>query len=316
MYIILRIKKALDPGRIAMSDYTEIGFFEFQERFRTEEKCFEHLKHIRWPKGFVCPRCGHTEAYFLEDQKLFQCKQCRRQTSVTANTLFHRTHLSLRIWFWAIFLVGSDKRGCSAKHLERFFEISYDTAWLLIHKIRNAMGDRDDRYLLEHVVEMDETFFGGAAAGKRGRGADNKTQVIVAVENHGKSAGYAKMTVIETLDGSTVETTAKQTVKEGATVRTDGYSSYRVLSKSYTHDGKKVEAKDAAKLLPWVHTLIGNTKTFLRGTYHGVSHKHLQRYLDEFCYRHNRRFKGMEIFDRILTAAITAPMLTYADLTQ
>ncbi len=299
-----------------MNDYTEIGFFEFQKRFQTEEDCFEHLKHIRWPKGFVCPRCGHTEAYFLEGQKLFQCKQCRRQTSVTANTIFHRTHLSLSIWFWAIFMVGSDKRGCSAKHLERFFEISYDTAWLLIPKIRNAMGDRDTRYLLEHVVEMDESFFGGAAAGKRGRGAENKTQVIVAVENHDDYAGYVKMTVIEKLDGSTVETTAKQTVKEGAKIRTDGCSSYRVLANHYTHDGKTVEAKDAAKMLPWVHTAIGNAKTFLRGASHGVSHKHLQRYLDESCYRFNRRFKGMEIFDRILPAAIAAPMLTYADLTQ
>jgi transposase-like protein len=299
-----------------MGNYKEISFFEFQERFRTEEDCFAYFKHIRWPNGFVCPRCGHTEAYFLEDGKLFQCKQCRRQTSVTANTLFHRTHLPLRTWFWAIFLVGSDKRGCSAKHLERLLGITYDAAWLLIHKIRNAMGDRDARYLLEQVVEMDETFFGGAAAGKRGRGAENKTQVIVAVENHGDSAGYVKMTVIEKLDGETVKETAKRTVKEGAEIRTDGYSSYRVLAKQYMHDGRVVEVKDAAKLLPWVHTAIGNTKTFLRGTYHGVSHKHLQRYLDEFCYRFNRRFKGTEIFDRILTAAIYAPMFTYADLTR
>jgi transposase-like protein len=299
-----------------MSVYTEIGFFEFQKRFQTEEQCFEYLKEIRWPNGFICPRCGHTKAYWIDDRKLFQCKQCRRQTSITAHTLFHRSHLALRKWFWAIYLVGTDKRGCSAKLLERKLEIPYSTAWLLLHKIRNAMRDRDTRYLLEHVVEMDEAFFGGVTAGKRGRGAGNKTQVIVAVENHGDFAGYAKMTVIETMDGPTVKTTAKQTVKEGSTIRTDGYSSYSILAKHYEHDGKTVKPKEASTMLPWVHILIGNAKSFLLGTYHGVSHKHLQRYLDEFCYRHNRRFKGAEIFHRILTAGLTAPIITYAVLTR
>jgi transposase-like protein len=301
---------------VNVSDYQEIGFIEFQRRFQTDEQCLEFLKAVRWPNGFVCPRCGHTEAYWIDTRKQFQCKGCRHQTSLTANTIFHRSHLPLWKWFWAIYLVGADRRGVSGKYLERFLEIPYSTAWLLLQKIRNAMQDRDTRYILEHVVEMDESFFGGSAAGKRGRGAENKAQVIVAVENRGKSAGYAKMTVVEALDGATVETTAKKTVKEGATVRTDGYSSYRVLAKRYTHDGKKVEAKDASKMLPWVHTLIGNTKTFLRGTYHGVSQKHLQRYLDEFCYRHNRRFKGTEIFQRMLTAAIAAPVITYAGLTR
>ena len=299
-----------------MSAYTGMSFFEFQRRFQTGEQCLEYLKAIRWPNGFRCPKCGHTEAYRIDTRKLFQCKRCQHQTSLTAHTIFHRSHLPLWKWFWAIYLVGTDRRGVSGKHLERLLEIPYSTAWTLLHKIRNAMGDRDDRYLLEHVVEMDESFFGGSVAGKRGRGAENKTQVIVAVENRGKSAGYAKMTVVETLDGATLEATAKQTVKKGATVRTDGYSSYRLLAKRYQHEGKVVEAKDAANMLPWVHTLIGNAKTFLRGTYHGVSHKHLQRYLDEFCYRHNRRFKGPEIFKRILVAALAAPVITYAELTR
>lgn len=299
-----------------MCAYLGMSFVEFQKRFQTEEQCLEYLKEVRFPDGFICPRCGYMEAYWIDTRKLLQCKHCRHQTSLIANTIFHRTHLPLWKWFWAMYLVGTDKRGCSAKLLERLLEVPYCTAWLLLHKIRNAFGDRDSQYMLEHVIEMDETFFGGAAAGKRGRGAENKTQVIVAVENRGKSAGYAKMTVIESLDGKTVKTTAKQTVKEGATIRTDGYSSYRVLGKRYRHEGKVVEAKDAPKMLPWVHTLIGNAKTFLRGTYHGVSHKHLQRYLDEFCYRHNRRFKGTEIFQRILTAALAAPVITYAELTR
>lgn len=301
---------------VEMSTYQEMGFFQFQEYFQTEEQCFEHLKNVRWENGFRCPRCGHTEAYFIEKRKVFQCKHCRFQTSLTAGTMFHRSHLPLRKWFWAIYLVGTDKRGCSAKLLERLLDVHYQTAWLLVHKIRAAFQERDTRYLLENVIEMDDAFFGGSASGKRGRGAENKTQVIVSVENRGKKAGFAKMTVVENLDSPTVETFAHETVREGSTIRTDGYSSYRVLAKSYTHDGKTVAPKDAQLLLPWVHTLIGNAKAFLRGTYHGVSHKHLQRYLDEFCYRFNRRLTRSNILDRILTAAVSAPIVTYAELTR
>lgn len=301
---------------VKMSTYREMEFFQFQEYFQTEEQCFEHLKKVRWENGYRCPRCGYHEAYFIEKRKVFQCKHCRFQTSLTANTMFHRSHLPLRKWFWAIYLVGTDKRGCSATFLGRLLDVHYQTAWLMVHKIRAALRDRDTRYMLDNVIEMDDAFFGGSAAGKRGRGAENKTQVIVSVENRGKKAGFAKMTVVETLDSPSVETFAKRVARKGSTIRTDGYFSYRVLDKHYTHDGRKVDPKDAPILLPWVHTLIGNAKAFLRGTYHGVSHKHLQCYLDEFCYRFNRRFTRTDILDRILTAALAAPIVTYAELTR
>jgi transposase-like protein len=230
--------------------------------------------------------------------------------------MFHRSHLPLRKWFWAIYLVGTDKRGYSATLLERFLEVDYKTAWLMIHKIRAAFQNRNAKYMLDTVIEMDDAFFGGAATGKRGRGAANKTKVIVSVENRGKMAGFAKMTVVETLDSPTVEALAQRTARKGSTIHTDGYSSYRVLAKNYRHDGKTVAPKDAPRMLPWVHRLIGNAKTFLCGTYHGVSHKHLQRYLDEFCYRFNRRFTRSDILDRILTAALSAPIVTFAELSK
>ena len=299
-----------------MSTYQKMEFFQFQEHFQTEEQCFQYLKKARWNSVFNCPRCGCNEAYFIESRKVFQCKHCRIQSSLTANTMFHRSHLPLRKWFWAIYLVGTDKRGCSATLLERLLEVHYKTAWLMIHKIRAAFQDRDTCYMLENVIEMDDAFFGGSAAGKRGRGAENKTQVIVSVENRGKRAGFAKMTVVEKVDSPSVEALAQRTARENSTIRTDGYHSYRILAKHYKHVGNKVDSKDASTLLPWVHTLIGNAKAFLHGTYHGVSHKHLQRYLDEFCYRFNRRFNKKEIFDRIITAALAAPIVTYAELSR
>lgn len=301
---------------VSMSACNENIFFQFQERFQTEEQCYEHLKNLRWPDGFVCPKCGHREAYFTKTRKLYQCKNCCHQTSVTALTLFHRTRVPLRKWFWAIYLVGTDKRGCSAKRLETLLSVNYVTAWLMIHKIRKAMEDRDSRYMLSHVIEMDEAFFGGPFSGKRGRGAGNKSKVIVAVENRKTSAGYAKMTVVDSLDGYTIGDLAHKTIRSQSEIRTDDYSAYTVLAKQFQHRGDTVRPHEANDMLPWVHILIGNAKTFIRGTYHGVSHKHLQRYLNEFCYRFNRRRNESDIFDHILAASLSTGTITFSELTQ
>lgn len=299
-----------------MSNYSEISFFEFQERFMTEDACFQYLKKLRWPDGFNCPQCGHTEAYFMKRRKVFQCKNCRHQTSVTVNTIFHRTHVPLRKWFWAIFLVGTDKRGCSAKRLEKLIGVHYATAWLMIHKIRRAMKDRDALYKLSNFIEMDDSYFGGSVSGKRGRGAANKSAVVVAVERHGSSAGYAAMEVVESMHSKHLKAFALRTVEEKQTIHTDDYPSYNVLDVSFDHLGETVKPYEAMEKLPWVHILIGNVKNFIRGTYHGVSHKHLQSYLSEFCYRFNRRFNQLLITDRLLTACLNTSTITYAELTR
>ena len=183
-----------------MGKYTAVSFFQFQERFQTEDACFKYLRKLRWPDGFSCPKCGHSKAYFMRKRKVFQCEQCRHQTSLTVNTIFHKTRTPLKKWFWAVYLVGSDKRGCSAVQLSKKIAVSYPTAWLMIHKIRKAMKDRDTPYKLNHFIEMDDAYFGSKSAGKRGRGASNKSKVIIAVENRGNYAGYATMHVVEHID--------------------------------------------------------------------------------------------------------------------
>ncbi|SCW81904.1 Transposase zinc-ribbon domain-containing protein, partial [Paenibacillus tianmuensis] len=145
----------------------------FQEKFHSDDACREHLFQIRWTNGFCCPKCEHTAFYFLETRKLYQCTRCKHQASVTAGTIMHKSHTPLLTWFWAIFLVAHDKRGVSAVFLSRELEISYPTAWLLLHKIRKAMGDRDAHYQLAGLVELDDAFFGAPTeGGKRGRGTD------------------------------------------------------------------------------------------------------------------------------------------------
>jgi len=300
---------------VTMSTYNALSFFEFQERFRTEEDCFHHIHKLHWPDGFRCPKCGHTKAYFMKKRKVFQCANCRNQTSLTANTIFHKTRTPLRKWFWAVYLIGSDKRGCSAKRLSRLIDVSYPTAWLMIHKVRKAMKDRDALYKLNQFIEMDDSFFGKKSAGKRGRGASNKSKVVVAVEDRGKHAGYETMQVVDHINSNNLSEFVYRSIEPYQTIKTDAYPSYNVLDMAFDHQKEIVKAHEAMEKLPWVHILIGNAKSFIRGTYHGVSHKHLQSYLNEFCYRFNRRFFENQMTDRIFTACLNTQQFTLAELT-
>jgi transposase-like protein len=297
--------------------YENMDFFQFQKRFSREDFCWKHLVKLRWPDGFVCPRCGHDKAGFHSKRKLHQCKGCRYQASATAGTIFHKTKIPLRKWFWFIFLMSSQKTGVSIQGLQRLLGIkSYKTAWSMAHKVRKAMADRDASYQLANLVEMDDSYFGPPGRGQRGRGAKSKVPVVVAVENRGKKPGFAAMRVVDNLKSAHIAHFAQTKIKEQQTVRTDGYVSYYCLSGcGYELDMRIVgNGPNASKELPWVHTLVANAKSMLRGAHHGVSHKYLQRYLDEFCYRFNRRYWPSQLFNRLLKAALVTPAVTYAEL--
>ena len=152
-----------------MARAESITFEEFRTRFSTEESCRAELFRLRFPNGFVCPKCGCTEYYPVRGRNAFQCRACRHQTSVTAGTVMHRTHLPLTAWFWAIYLCATDKRGISAVQLSRTLGICYESAWYLLRRIRSAMRQRDEKYELSGIVEMDDGYVGGATHnGKRG----------------------------------------------------------------------------------------------------------------------------------------------------
>lgn len=287
----------------------------FQKRFNDEKACREHLFQIRWPDGFRCPKCGHTEYYAISGRNTLQCKHCRHQTSVTAGTVMDKTHLKLTIWFWAIYLVAKDKRGCSAAQIARELDLPYNTAWFLVHRIRKAMSSRDDEYTLCHIVEIDDTYFGTKkTGGKRGRGT-TKHKVIVAVSKNDKGNPlYLKMQVVPNLKGKTISKFAEKNIVYGSTVQSDAYRSYRKpLAESYLHEYQVFDSSNG--MLHWLHTIIANAKAFVAGTYHGLGGKHLQVYLDEFCYRFNRRFRQGELFDRLLFATSKSVPLRFAELT-
>lgn len=173
---------------------------QFQVDFATEESCHEYLTACRWPDGFVCPRCGHTRAYELVSQRRYQCIKCRRQqASLTSRTILHRTKIPLSQWFWAAYLMTPDKRGVSALLLQHQLGLSrYETAWMMLHKLRRAMVNAA-REPLRGDVEVDETWVGGEEAGLRGSRQlkDRRAAlVLVAVEKRGKASGRARMNVI------------------------------------------------------------------------------------------------------------------------
>lgn len=298
-----------------MARVKTISYAGFQKQFCDEEACRKYLFDSRFGGGFVCPKCGCKEYYFLSNRNLYQCKSCLHQQSLTAGTVMHRSHLPLMTWFWAIFLISRDKRGYSAAMLSRELDLPYNTAWFLLHRIREAMSRRDSKYQLSGIVELDDTYFGKPSKGsKRGRGT-SKIKVIVAVsKTPGGKPLFMKMQVVPNLKGKTIGNFAKANVCEQSTVQTDAYHSYRKpLSEKYSHE-YEVFSPDS-EMLKWLHIMIGNAKAFVSGTFHGLGGKHLGRYLAEFSYRFNRRHLP-DIFSNLCNAVMASEPLTFAELSR
>ena len=282
----------------------EVSLIEWQKRFGTERKCAQTLAKVRWPKGFQCPACGGTKAYHIASRHLYQCAHCRHQVSITADTLFHATKVSLVKWFWAIYLMASDKGGISALRASKHLDISWITARTILRKIRQAMAHRDSIYRLSNLIELDDTVVGGKRSGKRGRGAEGKRSVLVAVETREKGAGFVAMQTVDSVCTNTVDNFLTRHLRAGQTVKTDALPALNIASKQHKHQKKVTPPEEANVWLPLVHIMIGNMKKFINGTFHGVSARYLQEYLDEFCYRSNRRFWEPELPLRLLNACL------------
>ena len=286
------------------TSYERISFLKFQQQFNTEEACKAKLLSMRWPQGFRCPKCGHDSYYDLPIRGLYQCKSCKYQSSVTAGTVMHKTRTSLIKWFWAIFLVSNDKRGIS-----------------ILHKIRKAMKKRDAHYQLAGLIQVDDSFFkSGPAQGgdKNGRGT-KKIPVIIQASTQGNALEFAKMKVVQAVSRDEIKRVVKSDIHPQQTIKTDGWQAYRVVGDmGHAHDPEIIyghKGSNNHKSLKWVHILASNAKAFLLGTYHGVGCKHLQAYLDEFCYRFNRRKWPEQLFDRLLRACTAVKGVTFAELT-
>ncbi len=288
----------------------------FQRRFSDENACAQYLASIRWPAGFCCPACGHDRAWRLETKAwTFECRRCRRQTSVRAGTVMHGSKLPLQIWFWAAYLMATHSNGISALQLWKQLGLgSYKSAWLMSAKLRRAMVD-PTRNPLSGLVEIDETMINhrtkeDPAAGGRGRSHDGKLLVAGAVELRGRGPGRLRLAAIDDFSARSLHAFVKAHVAPGATARTDGWPAYPGLPAA-RHEPHVIGAMAAHLVLPWVHRVFSNLKTWALGVYHGLRPKHLQSYLDEFVFRFNRRHTRHAAFQSLLGIGLRTKPVTY-----
>ena len=291
-------------------------FQEFLIQFRNEEDCWNYIFDIRWPNGFVCPKCSGSK-YCITEHKLMHCTSCGHQTSVTSGTIFHGTRKPLLLWFHIMWWVVAQKTGASANNLMDFMGFgSYETAWSWLQKLRRAMV-RPERDLLSGEIEVDETFIGGkeVGTGKQGRGSETKTLMVVAAECIGKQIGRVRFKCIPEASGEQLSQFIEKTIEKGSTIITDGWTGYSFLKNAdkYKHEIKIISdsGKEAHELLPHVHLVDSLVKRWINGTHQGsVSPKYLSYYLDEFAFRFNRKlstYRG-KLFYRLMQQAVdTAP---------
>ena len=311
---------------------------QFQKLFPDNAACARYLEGARWPKGFTCPRCQEAgEPYrFAAKPGVLRCRACRKDAHLTAGTVMQDTRTPLTTWFWSAYLVATATPGVSALQLQRQLGIPrYETAFQILHKLRAGMV-RQDRDPIggaagrKDHVEIDETWIGGATRGE-GRGVHNQTLVIAAVEvrqrapkkgdkptrRGGRYAGRLRLDVVKDRTEKSLVGFVEKAVTPGAMVITDAWSGYSSLSKrGYGHlaVAEAGEPKIAEEYLPIIHLVFSNLKSWLRGTHHGVSPKHLQTYLNEFAFRFNRRFYPFNGFRSLLGIGMGSESPTYDDL--
>jgi len=289
-----------------MEDYPK-SLIDFESRFKTDEECRKYLENIRWPEGFRCPRCASTSSW-TKANGLHICRQCSLQTSVITGTIFQDTKKPLNVWFLAMGHITSQKYGANALGIQRILGLgSYRTAWAWLHKLRRAMV-RPGRDKLSGVVHVDETFIGGTTSGKRGRGADGKSLVLVVAQEDGQKVGRIRLSVISDASAATLTTMLALLVEPGTLIKTDGWPGYNDLETSgFHHQILRQEATIGEDLLPHCHRVASLLKRWLLGTHQGaVRSENLQYYLDEFTFRFNRRTSSSrgKLFFRLVQQAV------------
>jgi len=286
----------------------------FIERYGTESQCEQALESARWRNGFACSKCGSVAHGTFRDgpRKVFQCRDCRHQTSLIAGTVFQGSKLPLTIWFLAIYLISQAKTGISSLALKRQLGVSYPTAWMMHHKLMQAMSDRESLYFLEGNIQIDDAYLGGErAGGKVGRGSENKVPFVAAVslseDNHPLRV---RLSLISGFTRDALESWSLQNLMPGSTVYSDGLACFAgVSAASCKHFPTSMNGKKPRDVpeFKWINTVLGNLKTSFSGSLHAFNfRKYASRYFAAFCYRFNRRFDLSSIQDRLLVAAVNS----------
>lgn len=301
-----------------------MNIFSFGVHFTDEKSCRLHFKAQRDREGVICKRCQATEHYWLVNKWSYQCKACNSRTSLRSGTIMESSKLSFMIWYKTMFLMSTTKKGFSSKEIQRQLGLKrYEPVWAMVHKLRKAMGQRDDRYTLEGMIEMDEGYFTIEASEqvhktqKAGRGSKTKSNVMIMAESTiledidtgkvDRQCRYFKAKVLQDHKMESTDRTLQQAIEnDESIVFTDQSTSYvNIADYVDIHISEKSNEQTTKETLKWVHIAISNAKRNFVGTYHKIKAKYLQLYLNEFIYKLNRRYFGEKIFDRLVIASIT-----------
>ena len=291
--------------------YHEMELLEFQDAFPNDKACLEYIVSMRWPQSLTCTQCYSLKVHRRKSREVFECQSCGKQFSATAGTMFHKSRIPLRKWFWAIFLMATSKKSVSMLYLQKRLKISqYRTIWLMGHKIRIAMMRREALYgKLNGKVQVDEVWIGGKRTrAKLNAEGQNKTPFLfmVSTTDDGRPR-YARLEKLADVTDDQIVPAVERCVAPGSLLLTDGNVTYNQLrAKGYKIDSRTAfyDKEGTAKHLKWVNNTASNVKRFLLSTYHGVPPKYRKGYLAEFAYRLNRRFWVGEEFDRLLYACL------------
>lgn len=282
------------------------------EKFKSEARCREYLEMLRWPSGVCCVRCGNASVSKLEKRHQYECNKCRYQFSATAGTVFHDSHLPLWKWFLAAYLICESKKGISANQLKRTLGISYKTSWYLCHRIREAMKS-DTSKKLNGIVEADETFVGGRYDKRRKREPHDKPCVVGVMQR----GGPVRAEKIPSRGARAISAFVKASVEPGSQLMTDEYAGYQKVGEFYNHktvQHSKLEYVEGLAHTNSIENFWSLFKRGLVGSFHKVSEKHLDRYLDEFTYRFNGR-EDDRLFQNTLRHLVNGKALTFEKLT-
>jgi len=295
-----------------------VNQIEFEKMFTTEEQCLDYLKELRFPKGYSCRKCQHNE-YWLNNRGIMVCKNCKNELSITSGTIFHRSKLPLVVIFRVLWWMVAQKNGVSAVGIQRVLGLgSYRTAWAWLHKFRRLMVF-PGRNKLSGKIEVDETLVGGKRSGKRGRGAEGKSLVVIAVEIMEKGTGRVRMSLISDASKKSLKKFINENIETGSNLITDGWKGYTGISKSgYQHEIEdKTKLLDGEEILPNVHRIASLLKRWLLGTHQNyIGEGYLSYYLDEYTFRYNRRKSNSRglLFQRLIEQGVLHEPVEYKSI--
>ena len=296
-----------------------LSFAEFCRRYGTEAQCHAELIAMRWPDGFVCPKCCGTKHSYTAVRRIFQCSACRKQTSARAGTIFHKSATPLTKWFLAMHLITSAKNDIASLELSRQIGVKWDTAWLIKQKLMEVMRQRNSIYKLGGNVQIDDAYLGGerpAKPGKTGRSAEGKIPFVIAVETREGRPVHMQLRRVPGFSKEAIETYASANIERGSWVVSDGLGCFLGVEDAGMKHLPIVTGggRPTHPFFKWVNTGLGNIKSSIAGTCRSFDGQHADRYLAAYEWRYNRRFDLDKNIERLARIAVKTKPRPYRSI--